>query len=155
MFYFLINIKHIILGCALCFMTFTVLHVNFVAFMQDSCSDFGEYVMNIIYYCKLPYYPGTISRGFTWISKVEAETRLNTAWVRIVPENGPKESVVETVWPKQGAFWMGCHSKKKKKLAVIFFYLFTVCMILLLMCTYSTWTPTDRVFIYWRSLAPG
>lgn len=49
--YFLINVKHIILGCALCFMTFTVLQVDFVAFMQDSCSDFGEYVMNIIYYC--------------------------------------------------------------------------------------------------------
>lgn len=35
---------------------------------------------------------------------LECETRLNTALVRIVQENGPSGSVVETVKAKQEAF---------------------------------------------------
>lgn len=61
---------------------------------------------------KPPYYPDTVSWGFTWISKVESETRLNTALVTIVPENGPHGSVVKTVKAKRELFeWVGTIKK--------------------------------------------
>lgn len=156
--FILINIKPITLGSALW------LCCQFI--VLPSCMTHAAILESMSWTLSItvkpPYYPDTISWGFTWISKLESETRLNTALVRIVPEDGPNESVVETLKAKQKAFWMGCCSKKTNcapgkesqtlnSFLICLHFVWYYCL-----CVLTVYgTLADRVFIYWRSLSPG